>query len=243
MIFRRGTRNHSHPALPGVNLLSASAFSRLATRRLRLRFLVAGAALVALVVASGTLQHLRVVEAERTLAVEQVETTRLGADNQALAPVRSFVSGVALQKQTVESNMAGEIYTSEVLAALRGAALPGLRLESLSLVVAASGPATAMADAAGATPLMTPCPGPDPFNTRTVTGCVTLTGTAGSRAEVGELVIALGNIDLFVEPFISTTTTADLTGVSFSGSVGLSRAAFSRRYGVPDASVAAVVLP
>jgi len=37
-----------------------------------------------------------------------------------------------------------------------------------------------------------------------------------------------------VEPFISTTSAADST-VTFSGSVGLSNAAFSKRYGKPEA--------
>lgn len=235
MIARRAPKHHPHPGLPGVNLLSPSAFARLATRKLRRRFLIAGACLIVLVAVSGMLQRLQVVEAERLVAVEQAETARLEADNEALAPVRAFVNGVALQKQTVASNMAGEIYPSEVLGALQDATPVGLRLETLTLAVAAAQPATA---GGGATQVMTPCPGPDPFNTRTVIGCVTLSGTAGNRAEVGDLVINLGEVDLFVEPFISTTTTEDSTGVSFSGSVGLSRAAYSKRFGVPAKTVA-----
>ena len=80
------------------------------------------------------------------------------------------------------------------------------------------------------------CPGPDPFQTEPIIGCVTLSGTAVSRAEVGELVTRLGSIGLFVEPFVSTTTTGDAQAVTFSGSVGLSDKVYSHRYGpVPDA--------
>jgi hypothetical protein len=74
------------------------------------------------------------------------------------------------------------------------------------------------------------CPGPDPFNTRVVVGCITLSGSAANRSAVSDLVIGLGDSELFVEPFISTTTTADGEGVTFTGSVGLSERVFSNRY-------------
>jgi hypothetical protein len=47
---------------------------------------------------------------------------------------------------------------------------------------------------------------------------------------VGDLVIGLGDSELFVEPFITATTSADETGVTFTGSVGLSQKVFSHRY-------------
>ena len=78
-------------------------------------------------------------------------------------------------------------------------------------------------------PVVSPCPGPDPFNTRVVVGCVELTGSAASRAIVGDFVIRLGNDALFVEPFISTTT-SEGAKVLFTGSVGLSTKAYTSRY-------------
>ena len=45
--------------------------------------------------------------------------------------------------------------------------------------------------------------------TKVVVGCVTIEGTAVIRETVGKLVIALGESGLFVEPFVSTTTTSD----------------------------------
>ena len=246
-------KNHPRPGLPGVNLLSPSAFERMATRRLRQRFF-AGAMVLVMVVAGGwAVQHLRVGEAEQMLAVEQAETARLTAETQTLAPVRSYVTGVSVQKQTVQDAMAREIYFSQVLDGLERNTPSGAVLQSLAVTLApdaplpgvegaAAVPAEGTAPAEGAeaaegaepaaavVPTVSPCPGPDPFNTKTVVGCVTLSGTAASRTEVGELVIALGKDKLFVEPFISTTTTADSAEVSFSGSVGLSQAVFSGRY-------------
>lgn len=220
-------RASGHPriGLPSVNLLSQSSFDRLTARRLRHRFMAAGLVLLALVGAGWAVQHVRVSEAQKLVVVEQGETARLNARTQTLAPVRAFVSGVAAQEGTVQSAMAREIYFSSVLAGIRAATPSGAKLAAVS-VVAAPAPTAATAPGAAASV----CPGPDPFNTRTVVGCVTLSGTASSRAEVGQFVTALGAADLFVEPFISTTTTADSTEVSFSGSVGLSKKVFSTRY-------------
>lgn len=214
------------PTMPTVNLLSQSEFDRQAVRRLRHRFLAGGVVMLLLVAAAWTVQHMRVGEAEKLVAVEQAETSRLVAETQALAPVRAFVTGVAQQQQTVATAMSDEIYFSEVLDGVRDATPAGADLATLSITLVPQTDATA-ADGAAA---VNPCPGPDPFNTRVVVGCVQLTGTASSRAEVGEMVVALGDSGLFVEPFISTTTTDEADVLSFSGSVGLSQKAYSGRY-------------
>ncbi len=212
--------------LPSVNLLSESAFERLAARGLRQRFVAGGVVMVLLVAGAWVFQHLRVEETRKLVAVEQAETTRLTGQTQVLAPVRTFVNGVAVQQRTVETAMADEVYVSEVLDGVRDATPSGAQLTTVAVTITATTGVggAAVADATSA------CPGPDPFNTRTVVGCVTLSGTAGSRAEVGDMVVALGASHLFVEPFISTTTTDDGEAVTFSGSVGLSEKVYSRRY-------------
>jgi hypothetical protein len=213
--------------LPVVNLLSASEFERMAARRLRRRFVVGGIALIVLVGGAWTYQHLRVAEAQKLVAVEQAETSRLSSQTQVLAPVRAFVNGVAVQENTVQSAMVGEIYFSDVLDGVRDATPPGAQLATVAVTLAAP-----TDPAAGVT--VSACPGPDPFNTRPVVGCVTLSGTAATRAEVGDMVVQLGHSSLFVEPFIATTTTGETDEVTFSGSVGLSDKVFSKRYGVPE---------
>jgi hypothetical protein len=214
--------------LPVVNLLSASEFERMAARRLRHRFVAGGLALVVLIGAAWAYQHVRVAEARKLVAVERAETNRLSSQTHVLAPVRTFVAGVALQERTVEDAMVREVYFSEVLDGIRDATPAGARLLTVAMTLADTGATTDSAVDTAST-----CPGPDPFNTRPVIGCVILSGTAASRAEVGDMVIALGESGLFVEPFIATTTTDETDEVAFSGSVGLSAKAFSKRYGVP----------
>jgi hypothetical protein len=248
MNLTRTPKNHPRPGQASVNLLSPSAFERMAARRLRHRFVAAGVVLVLGVAGAWAVQHLRVEEARQLLAVEKAETTRLTAETQALAPVRAYVTGVTVQKQTVQEAMAREIYFSEVLEGLENSTPSGAVLQTLAVTLAADAPGPAPAAGEGeegeaepaeaAAPVISPCPGPDPFNTRVVVGCVTLSGTASSRAEVGELVISLGKDKLFVEPFISTTTTAESAEVSFSGSVGLSEKVYSGRYAKLDALLA-----
>jgi hypothetical protein len=212
------------PTMPSVNLLSQSEFDRMAARRLRHRFIAAGLVLVVGLGAYGAVLRMRIGEAHKLAAVEQAETSRLTAQTQVLAPVRAFVNGVAVQQRTVDGAMANEVFFSDVLTGIQDATPPGATLVSLNVTLAPPPAAGAPADASSA------CPGPDPFNTRVAVGCVQLAGTAGSRAEVGDMVIALGHSRLFVEPFISTTTTGDSDEVAFSGSVGLSEKVYSGRY-------------
>ena len=212
------------PTMPSVNLLSQSEFDRMAARKLRHRFVAGGLMLLVVVGAATGAQHMRLKEAQKLVAVEQSETSRLTAQTQVLAPVKAFVNGVAVQQRTVDTAMANEVYFSEVLGGIRDATPPGAQLVSVAVTLAPPPDPNAPTDAASA------CPGPDPFNTRVVVGCVQLSGTAGSHAEVGDMVVALGHSGLFVEPFISTTTTGDADGVTFSGSVGLSEKVYSGRY-------------
>lgn len=220
------------PTMPSVNLLSQSEFDRMAARRLRHRFATGAVMLVLAIGAATGFQHVRVNEAEKLVAVEQAETDRLVAQTQVLAPVREYVTGVSLQEATVDAAMSGEVYVSEVLGGLREATPPGAQLTSIAVTLAPPAAEGATAGAAGGTAATaSACPGPDPYNTRVVVGCLQVSGTAASRAEVGDMVLALGGSMLFVEPFISTTTIGDGQGVTFSGSVGLSQKLYSRRYG------------
>lgn len=219
-------------ALPLVNLLPESEFARMSARRLRYRFVAAGVALLLLVGGAWAVQHVRVGEAEKLVAIEQAETARLTARTQELQPVRVFVNGVALQEATVQSAMADEVYLSEVLDGVLAATPVGAQLTTVAVTVTGR-PLPVDATSAVAAPSASACPGPDPFNTRVVVGCVTLAGIAPSRADVGEMVISLGRAGLFVEPFISTTTTGETAEVAFSGSVGLSEKVFSGRYAAP----------
>ncbi|CAN5425548.1 hypothetical protein BH09ACT10_BH09ACT10_10330 [soil metagenome] len=236
-------------ALPSVNLLSPWAFERIAVRRLRTRFIVGCLVLVLAAAAAWGIQSTRVADAESLLKVEDAETSRLSQKNNDLQPVKAYIAGVDLQKVAISGAMSTEIYFSNVLKSMKDSAPDGVALDSLVVLLAPPTPTAAPAPAAGSdgnaegdqtTPApavpVTPslCPGPDPFQTRRVVACITLSGSASNRAEVGAFVVALGANDSFVEPFISTTTTSDASRVTFSGSVGLSEKVFSGRYAKLD---------
>lgn len=231
--------------LPSVNLLSPWAFERIAVRRLRFRFVISCLLLIAVAAAAWGFQAVRVADAESLLTIENAETSRLTDRTNVLQPVKAYIAGVEQQKLTVSKAMMSEIYFSDVLESMSDAAPNGVVLDSLVVTLAPPAPAPVPAptestaeDPATAPParlmVPSPCPGPDPFQTRPVVGCITLSGMAASRADVGAFVVALGQDDSFVEPFISTTTTADAAKVTFSGSVGLSERVFSTRYAKLD---------
>ena len=241
--MRPPRRTPAHSRVPTVNLLSPWVFESLAARRLRRRFAAAAAVLALLVGAGWMVQNLRTSIAERELAARQAETTKLLAQTKRLAPVRTYVAAVDQQKAMAQGAMENEVYLSRVLSGLRAATPAGARLENVAVKVSpvAKGDQSAEASAAAAAEDATGnCPGPDPFNTREVIGCVTLSGSASTRALVGDLVVALGKDALFVEPFISATTTAAGDDVVFTGSVGLSAKTFSGRYAAMDDLLAGV---
>lgn len=241
-------RSGTAPAgTPAVNLLSPWSFEAMAARRLRRRFVLAGIGLVLLLTAGWAGQHLRAGQAEQILAIEQAERSSLAQQTAELAPVRTFVAAVAKRQQTVSTTMAGEVRFSRLLSELSLATPADAELTSLSVTLTPAGAPTegtpaadaggtsAGGDGAAATPSSTPttasaCPGPDPFGTRSVIGCLTLSGTAASRDAVGRLVVDLGRSTIFVEPFVSTTTTAEGPRVTFTGTVGVSPRAFTGRY-------------
>lgn len=223
---RTGRRRSA--AAPTVNLLSPWSFEALATRRLRRRFVLGAALLVLLLSAGWGVQHLRAGQAGQLLAIEEAERATLSAQTSELAPIRTFVAGVEKRKQTVTEAMRTEIRFSTVLSELSKATPADAELTNVAVMLspppAPATPDPTAADAASA------CPGPDPFGTRPVVGCLTLSGTAASRDAVGQLVIELGRSAIFVEPFVSTTTTAEGARVTFTGTVGLSPDAFTGRY-------------
>jgi Tfp pilus assembly protein PilN len=231
---RSAVKDPARQGLPSVNILSPWAFERMAVSRLRRSFVLGALVLVLLAGGLWWVQQVRTDQAGQVLVVEQAETTRLTARASELAPVRAFVTGVEQQQRMVQETMADEIYFSRVLEGVQSATPAGASVESIAVTLApqpvALEPGGTAPPERSALPAVSPCPGPDPFNTRPVVGCITLSGSAADRAHVGHFVIALGADKLFIEPFISTTTTADGEAVTFSGSVGLSEKVYSRRY-------------
>lgn len=241
--MRRRTTSTAPALQPALNLLSPWVLEELRVRRLRGRFALGGLALVLALAGGWTFQRLELAGAQADLRGEEAVAAGLGQRIADLGDVRTYVQGVGRRALTVQQAMRTEVAFSDVLQALDGATPRGARIDSVSVVLpepTAADPATAPVatpvdpaadpaeDPRGLVP--TACPGPDPFATRVVIGCLDLSGTAATRDQVGRLVVALGRNPLFVEPFVSTTTASDGSGVAFTGSVALSPAAFSGRF-------------
>lgn len=238
---RRGNAGLDATAQRGVNLLSPWVLEEIRVRALRKRFAYALAALLVLVGGAYTLQELRLSGARAELRGEVAVGDSLRARIDDLAPVASYVGGVAQRAETVHDTMATQISQAGTLQALQRATPVGATLDSVSFLLPVPGvPAEAAAgEVAPVAPsaehlaatrgIITRCPGPDPFATRQVVACVQLTGSAPDRRTVSALVRALAADRLFVEPFVDATTTAE-GRVAFTGSVGLSPAAFTGRY-------------
>lgn len=230
---RRNTAEDAAEA--NVNLLSGWVRERLRTHHLRQRF---GVGLVALLVLLGVAwgaQHLRLYEARQDLRGDRAVEAGLARQIDALTPVSTYVAAVETKATTVRRAMYNEIAFSEVLTALRTATPEGATVETVSVTIPspAAGPGGAAAAPDEEDPshgIVAPCPGPDPFEVKPIVGCVNLVGTARDRETVGRFVIALSRAGLFVEPFVTTTTTGGDQPVAFSGSVGLSPKVFTGRY-------------
>ncbi len=227
-------KQHFTIGLPVVNLLSPSVFEAMAVRTLRRRFVAAGIGLALLVGGGWGVQHLRSVQADKLLTVERGETSRLTAETQELAPVSTYIAAIAGQKVVVKKTMATEAMLSEVLDDLALAMPGGVRVETLSATVGAQDQQTQQKQ----TGTTTPCPAPNPFVRTKSVGCVTLTGTATSRATVGLLVTRLGATGVFVSPYVTTTSTADGAKLTFTGSVAVTAHVYSNRYADIDALLA-----
>ena len=235
-MIRSLKNQHFSIGLPVVNLLSPSVFEAMAAHKLRRRFVAAGFVLALLVGGGWGMQHLRSVQAEKLLTVEQAETSRLTADTKELAPVSIYVAEVAKQKTVVRKTMANEALMSRVLDDLRAATPTGVRIETANATIDGAQPAAKAGQTN--TSAANACPAPNPFVQKASVGCVTLTGTATSRAVVGQFVTKLAAGGVFVAPYVTTTSTADSERVTFAGSVSVSKRVYSNRYADIDALLA-----
>lgn len=240
---RRTTATSGIPVAPprGVNLLSPWVLEGIRVHRLRKRFAYALVALLVVIGGAWSFQQLRLSSARADLRGEVAVGDSLRLRIAGLAPVATYVADVRARGTTVRDVMATEASLSDALRALRRATPSGSSLDAIAVTLPVPGvPAEGTDDRlAPVTPspedlvatrgIIAACPGPDPFATRQVVACVELTGTAPDRQSVSVLVRQLAANDLFVEPFIDATTTAEGL-VSFTGSVGLSPEAFTGRY-------------
>jgi len=233
----------ARPGVASVNLLSPWVFEELRVHQLRRRFMLGLVVLVVAIALVWSALRFNLHRTNEDLRGEQAVGVGLTNKLRDLGPVKTYVDGVTRRVITVKGATYDDVAFSRVLGSLDAATPDAATISTISVELAAAEPDTSKdsketpadkAKKAATDPARglvgNTCPGPDPFGTKVVVGCVTITGTAASRDAVSALVIALGGDKLFVEPFVDTTTTEDSDAVTFSGSVGLSPAVFSGRY-------------
>jgi Tfp pilus assembly protein PilN len=227
---RRGTA--TEPA--AVNLLSPWVLDELRVRRLRKRFLLGALALA--VVVAGTWSYLRLDLSRDRQGLRDDEAVGAGLSQQIgdLADVKQYVANITVRAGDVEDTMSRQLGFADVMRSIEGALPPGASVDTVEVTV----PTDPQEIDPAAPPLAAACPGADPFGARPVVACLSLTGTAASRAEVSDLLQALAEVDVFVEPFVSATSTgdADVDGVRFEGTLGLDAAAYTGRFADVDGS-------
>jgi hypothetical protein len=215
------------PFTPGpasVNLLAPEIREIAAVQVLKKRLVVTG---VAVLIAGGGLfatQQGTTIAADSARDAVVAENATLTAEKDSLAPVAQYYAQVTQHQNAIQDAMGHEVLFSTVVSTLQDLAPDGVALETVSLSAETS-------TNTNSTPATSACPGPDPFDTGGVIGCVTVTGSALSREDVGGLLTALNGHEDFSGAFVSRTVADQETGeVSFTATVGLTESAYSNRY-------------
>lgn len=219
---------------PIVNLLPPELQDAIERLRLKKMFALLAVGLLVLLAAAWTVQGGLIAAAQKRLDAEQSVSTQLAAEQASLAPIRAFYGQIEANTSVIQSTMASEVLTSEVISELDAATPPSVRLDSFGLTLSGGGSTTGAAD-----PNMTTstCPSEDPYaSTQATAGCINVSGSADNRVALGEWLDNLEARDMFTVAFIPSTT-ADPAGgeVTFSATIGLdAAAAFKNRYADPE---------
>lgn len=222
------------PRIPLVNLLSPELQEMIERNRLKRMFAILTMALIVLMGVLWFGQSALIRQAESKLQAEEVISTQLAAEQNSLTPVKSFYGQIEANTATIQTTMANEVLTSQVLSALDEATPPGVSLESFGLTLGGS---TATAGAADPSMTSGACPSANPYEAAAPSaGCITVSGSGANRSVVGQWLDNLEAQPMFTVAFIPSTT-ADPDGgrITFTASIGLDAAeAYQKRYANPE---------
>jgi Tfp pilus assembly protein PilN len=218
------------PRIPIVNLLSPELQEMIERTRLKRLFALLTVGLVVAMAVLWGAQTALINAAQSRLEDEQAISNQLAAEQNALAPVRSFYGQIDANRATIQTTMQNEVLTSQVLTALEEATPPGVSVDSFGLTLGGS---TAAAGAADPSMTSGACPSANPYEAAAPSaGCITVSGSASNRSVVGQWLDNLEAQPMFTVAFIPSTT-ADPEGgrITFTASVGLDAAtAYQNRY-------------
>lgn len=217
--------------LPLVNMLPGDVLEVVEQQRLKRLFVLLAVGVVAAIGAAYLAQSGVIAVAENKLADEQAKTAPLLAQQAELAPVKTFYEQIEANKSTIQTTMAREVLTSQVLADLSAVTPGGVDITSTGVALEAAAPVAAGA-VADPTQTTNTCPSQDPYNTSGLSaGCVTVDGTATSREVLGDWLDSIDESETFTVAFIPSTSTGGETGgVTFSATIGLSDTVYLNRY-------------
>lgn len=224
------------PRIPIVNLLSPELQEAIERARLKRLFALLAVALLVVMGLLWTGQTALINAAQNRLEDEQAVSTQLAAEQNALAPVRSFYGQIDANTATIQSTMANEVLTSEILGGLQDATPPGVAMESFGLSL---GGVSATTPAGASDPTMTAgsCPSANPYEAAAPSaGCITVSGSANNRTVLGQWLDNLEAQPMFTVAFIPSTT-ADPSGgrITFTATVGLdAESVYQNRYADPE---------
>lgn len=217
--------------LPMVDLLSAEVQEVIEEQRLKRLFLILGLVAVGAIAAVWAIQAGMIAVAEKKLAAEKAESLSLSAQQSALAPVAIYYKQVENNKFVIQTTMANEVLISSVVSRINQVTPAGIELASI---------AVSLDDAVGGlAPIgeASTCPSADPYGTGAPSaGCVTVDGTAPSRAVLGDWLDSVHADDMFTVAFIpGTTADAGNGSVTFTATMGLdAEVVHVDRYSEPD---------
>lgn len=223
------------PSLPSINVLPPAVTEREHVERVRRTFAVAAVVAVAAVAGGFVLQSGAISSANDELAAEEARTAQLSGQAAELAPVKTYYVTVEANEATIQQTMSREVLLSDVVDRLYATAPPTVDLGTVEIAVSTTpvlpDAAVPVDPTAGATAA---CPSPDPYVAAGESaGCVTITGTAASRAALGDWEAQIARTDLFDNLFISSSAAAAEEGakaITFSASVSVTGAAYVNRY-------------
>lgn len=200
------------PAPARVNLIPAAALERAAAARGRktgTTIFVASLAGVGALFAGGALTSQQL---NANIDELNAEKERIGAEVAVYAPVTNVAAQTNALTETVNNQTAGEVLHGEVLSLFVEAANKVGSVRSVALSTGEGGSA---------------CQSVDPFNQRSLVGCVTFTVAASAgQADAARLISALSANPVFVDAFIPTVSSSGSESV-LTGTVGVTDAALT----------------
>ena len=227
---QKGKKETPAVTVPGVNLLSEWVFEEMRVATLRRRVILGVIALLVLVAAGWGVQTFRLMSERSDLREAQSEQRAVQTEIDDLLPVSDYVTNVYARADLIAQTMYTQVEFSKVFDQLSQTTRGSVQIASAAITIPPPGTEPIGDPTGPSRGLAAVCPGPNPFATPEIIGCVQISGSAPDRETVGRFADALEDSEVFVESYFGSTTTGVGEPVTFTGSVGLSPNAFAGTY-------------